>query len=488
MFKVKRSFRPRFERLEDRLVPTDNPSMVPPPLNSLPGAAATLYLDFNGHFDASWASFSNVDTPPYDTDNNVNVWSATEIQEITAIWTFVAEDYAPLNINVSTVVPVSFDKLVAQRVSIGGDGLWFDSANPPFGVGLLNTFSSGTGQTETVYVFEAVHPYDATFQQNVAFTASHEAGHAFGLDHQAEYDSAGNLITAYSLGLPDGTSPLMGTDNTKTRNMFWFGPTPTSVTTLQDDLAVLSSPTNAFGYRTDEAGGTTATAAAIVAPGTGTVRITKPGVIAQMTDVDIFSFKALAGPVTFTADVVEPYNNLDLKLELRNSAGAVLASDDPGGSFDATISFNLPTPGTYYLAVSSTGPSSASTPTNYGINVGGYTIDGTFVVDSAAQQADAVLRLYGPVRWKFNRRTKTYSAVVTVMTSVSIAGPVTLSIKLPHASIQWLSPSSTRTGKVVQIKLDHALAAYTPFRFTALVKNPLKVNLGTFFKGLKIVG
>jgi len=464
--------------------------MVPPPLNSLPGAAASLYLDFNGHFDQTWTTFNNVDTPPYDTDGVVNVWSPTEIQEIIAIWKFVAEDYAPLNINVTTVVPASFDKLVTQRVSIGGDGLWFDSVNPPFGVAPgLNTFNSGSGIAPTVYVFEAVHPYDSTFQQNVAFTVSHEAGHAFGLDHQSEYDSNGNLIATYSLGLPDGTSPLMGTDNTKIRNMFWYGPTPVSATTFQDDLAVLSSPTNGFGYRADEAGDTPAAAAAIIVPGTGTVSFSKPGVIAQMTDVDFFSIKALAGPATFTADVPEPYNNLDLKLELRDSTGAVLAADDPTGSFDATVSFNLPQAGTYYLAVASTGPSSASTANNYGFNVGGFTINGSFVVDSPAQQATGGgLRLYGPVRWKYNARTKLYSAVVTVISGATIAGPVTLSIKLPHASIQWLSPSSTRTGKTVKITLNQSLTANTPFHFVALLKNPLKVNLGTFFKGMKLVG
>src|SRR5262245_31223369 len=34
-----------------------------PALNSLPGAAASLYLDFDGHFEAQWGGYSNITTP-----------------------------------------------------------------------------------------------------------------------------------------------------------------------------------------------------------------------------------------------------------------------------------------------------------------------------------------------------------------------------------------------------------------------------------------
>ncbi len=457
--------------------------MVPPVLNSLPGAPATIYLDFNGHFDASWSSFSNVDTPPYDTDNNVNAWSATEIQEITDIWRFVADDYAPFNINVTTVLPPSFAIRVAQRVSIGGDGRWFDANNPPFGVGLLNGFNSGSGQTPTCYVFEAAHPYDATFRQNVAFTASHEAGHTFGLEHQIDYTQSGNPLNP---GLPDGTSPLMGTNNLPIRNMWWFG-TSTSATTFQDDLAVLSNATNGFGFRPDEAGGNAAAAAALIAIGTGTVNVSRSGVITQMTDADWYKITANPGPLTFTADVPEPFNNLDVKLELRNSAGALLVSSDPSTSFDATVTFNVAAAGTYILVVSSHGVSSAATGTNFGFNVGGYQLTGSFVVNPAAQ--GAALKLLAPVRWVYNRKARVYRGVVTLVSQVETSESFAIHVKLPHRSVRWVAPFGQRVGKkAVRITIDQDVGVNSLLRFVVTVRNPLRKPLGTFFRGLKAIG
>jgi hypothetical protein len=425
-----------------------------------------------------------VDTPPYDTDNNVNVWSPTEIQEITDIWRYVADDYAPFNINVTTVLPPSFAKRVAQRVSIGGSGSWY-SNNPPFGVAeSINSFNSGTGNTPTCYVFESVHPYDATFRKNMAFTVSHEGGHCFGLAHHIDYTQSGNPLNG---GLPDGTSPLMGTNDTPPRNMWWHG-TTTSASTIQDDLNVISGSANGFGFRTDDHGGTTATATALAPLGTGLVSISRSGVIAQMTDVDMFSIKASPGPLSMTADVPEPYNNLDVRLELRNSAGVVLTSAAPA-TFDAAVTFNITAAGTYFLVVSSTGMSSAATPNNFGHNVGGYTLTGTYTVDAAAQgPSESPLRLLAPVRWVYHRKSKTYRGQVALVSSVDITQAFSIFVKIPHSSVKWVSPFGARIGKFVKIDVDQDVSADAPLRFSVTVKNPRRKNLGTFFYGLKVIG
>src|SRR5262245_19169894 len=46
-----------------------NPQFAPavPAYSSLPGAKATLYLDFNGHYQQSWGNYSNITTPVFDT-------------------------------------------------------------------------------------------------------------------------------------------------------------------------------------------------------------------------------------------------------------------------------------------------------------------------------------------------------------------------------------------------------------------------------------
>ena len=202
-----------------------------------------------------------------------------------------------------------------------------------------------------------------------------------------------------------------------------------------------------------------------------------------MSDVDVYSFNAVPGPVSFKADVAEPFNNLDVKIELRNSAGAVLVADDPSGSFDASVSFTIAKAGAYYVAVLSHGRSSAATIDNYGVDVGGYDVSGSYV---APGQLGDVLKLYSAVRWVYDAKTKTYSANITLMPSADITGPFTVTIKLPHGSIQWIAPVGIRSGNKVKLRFNEDLTANTPFRFVAKVRNPLQKDLGTFFLGLKI--
>src|SRR6476620_5033187 len=99
-------FRPLVEPLEGRLLMA---GLDVPQLSSRAGAAATIYLDFDGHFESSWKTFLNVNSPAYSRDSDLTTFSASELSSINEIWTRVAEDFAPFNINVTTVVPASFD-------------------------------------------------------------------------------------------------------------------------------------------------------------------------------------------------------------------------------------------------------------------------------------------------------------------------------------------------------------------------------------------
>src|SRR5262249_6432351 len=76
-----------------------------PALSSLPGAKASIYLDFVGDYVSSWGSYSNITTPAFDQDGNPTTFSDGELASITNIWGRVAEDYAPFNLNVTTVPP-----------------------------------------------------------------------------------------------------------------------------------------------------------------------------------------------------------------------------------------------------------------------------------------------------------------------------------------------------------------------------------------------
>src|SRR5215212_997216 len=94
------------ESLESRNLMAANVTPVGvPQLSSRPGAAASLYLDFDGNVESQWGNRTNVVTPAYDTDGNKASFSATEVAAIREIWARVAEDYAPFNLNVTTMPP-----------------------------------------------------------------------------------------------------------------------------------------------------------------------------------------------------------------------------------------------------------------------------------------------------------------------------------------------------------------------------------------------
>src|SRR5262245_30818238 len=158
-----------------------------PILNSLPGARATLYLDFDGHYEAQWGSYSNITTPAFDQDGDPTTFSSGELAAIEQIWRYTAEDYAPFNVNVTTALPSSFANGVALRAAIGGDGSWTGATYG--GIGYVNSFTNSV--PNTVFVFSK-HLSNG----NARYTGdaiSHESGHGFGLQHQSEYSGSAKV-------------------------------------------------------------------------------------------------------------------------------------------------------------------------------------------------------------------------------------------------------------------------------------------------------
>ncbi|NJL83769.1 MAG: hypothetical protein HC890_14080 [Chloroflexaceae bacterium] len=157
------------------------PGLAVPQLSSNPTARAKIYLDFSGHttVGTTWNSAYNggqsFTTPAYDTDGNTSSFSSTELQRIQEIWQRVAEDFAPFNIDVTTIEPsaskFSQGKTV-QRVVIGGSASQWYRAGAG-GVALLNSWQR-TNDTP-VFVFEN----DLGNAKYIADAASHEVGHAW---------------------------------------------------------------------------------------------------------------------------------------------------------------------------------------------------------------------------------------------------------------------------------------------------------------------
>ncbi|SFJ39538.1 beta strand repeat-containing protein [Planctomicrobium piriforme] len=326
-----------------------------PQLSTDPGAAQTLYLDFDGNFESSWGTYSNVTTPAFTWDSDVATLNPYEVELIKQIWARVAEDFAPFHINVTTVDPGNFSNGVSLRAAIGGyDSDWYTGSAG--GVGFIDGFTNSA--SNTVYVFSAGYRYNT---QGIGGTISHEAGHGFGLSHQSKY-SGSTLVAEYNPGTSDW-APLMGAGNSG-RDTWWNGPTPVSSTTLQDDMAVLSKSANLFGYRTDDVGDTLATATSLI-PSSGSVAA--HGIITTTTDVDVFSFTTTGGDVSFQLKGEQYGSNLLALFELRDSSGTLVTSATSGYDTAANLAANL-TAGTYQLVVKSTG--------GYG-SVGQYWITGT---------------------------------------------------------------------------------------------------------------
>lgn len=330
-----------------------------PALNSLPGAHASLYLDFNGDFESTWGTYSNVTAPAYDQDGDPTTFSDGELASIQAIWQQVSEDYSPFNINVTTVEPSSFANGVAERIAIGGDGAW--TGGRYGGVSYTNSFTSNV--VNVSYVFS--QNLSSGFAKYTAEAVSHEAGHAFGLQHQSLYDANGNFVATYYTGPGDGTAPIMGNSYNATRGLWWYGTTTSSIS-YQDDMLLISRSTNGFGYRPDDHGNAVVNATALAVNGN---QLSGSGIIEQTSDVDYFSFRTDAGQINLWTQVPGGINDLDARLELRDSTGTLIASADPSDSFGASITTTVAA-GTYYLVVGSHG--------HYG-DVGQYTVGGTIL-------------------------------------------------------------------------------------------------------------
>lgn len=375
----------------------DEPAGAPltslPLLSSNPGATAKLFLDFDGHFEATWSFKTNVTTPAFDQDGNANDFSAGELASIQEIWARVSEDYAPFNIDVTTIDPGFVADRVVAVVAIGGSYTdWYGSgAGGVAFVGGFANFSSNIG-----YVFSQSLGNNT---KTVAEAASHEAGHLFGLSHQSRY-SGTTLVQTYHTG--DGNwAPIMGNSYSADRSTWHNGTTQTS-TMFQDDMAIISGASNNFGYKPDDFGSTRATASALPVSGTN---VSFAGLIGRTNDQDVWSFSTTGATVSFELLGAAVGTNLDAVLEVWDSAGNVLAAHAPTNSFGASIQTTLPA-GTFYLMARGEG--------DYG-NVGRYTINGSLAAtsDTTPPTAEIVDVTPDPRNSQAGQVTVTFSENVT---------------------------------------------------------------------------
>ncbi|MDF7808737.1 zinc-dependent metalloprotease family protein [Pontiellaceae bacterium B12219] len=373
---------------------TSVPISSPPIRHSRPGASNVLFLDFNGHIITGtvWNSNEDYQGPreswdcrPYDFDNDETTFSASEQAKIIQIWERVAEDYAPFNVDVTTEQPTVWTSTTGHALITPTT----DKNNnkcPHYGYGgvaYVGTFGNGTYSYNTTG--EARSPawcidYDSA---NAAEVISHELGHNMGLSHD------GTSSQGYYPGHENGSitwGPIMGTGYGVDVSQ-WSKGEYYDANQSQDDLAIIQGK---LGYRVDDHGDNNASASSLGFDASGAVA--QSGVIETTGDPDVFSFATGAGEITISAS---PYraasqtwgNNLDIILELYDSSGNLLETNNPTLEVKAGITRYVPA-GSYFIHVKPTGVgnpmnSSASGYTAYG-SLGQYTLSGTVASDADA--------------------------------------------------------------------------------------------------------
>jgi len=337
-----------------RMLFDTNYAAAVPVFNSLPGAADTVFLDFDGHAATdAWGTYNaarfNFGGGP------ANTWSPGERLAIRNVWATVAEDFSPFAINVSTVQPASFADGVGFRMAITESPPSIVDAGDAIGIAFSNSYASGGLDDQTAWVFaNDIGDFNAGATEGwsgrivaggieVGNTTSHEFGHALGLDHWASSAGEANNASVFP-------NAIMATPDTGLSRELWQVGSRNEEGRAQDDVAVIAGAANTFGYRADDHGDSRAAASALVAAGS---RYSAAGVIQRLTDLDYFRFDA-SGSTTIAVDVQESFNNLDVRIRLLNAAGAVLATHDPADSFDAAITTTLAS-GTYFLEIASNG-------------------------------------------------------------------------------------------------------------------------------------
>lgn len=330
-----------------------------PLLESLPGAEAVVYLDFDGQTVSGtiWNQEYTNGEPIVAEPSNL---SETEIIEV---WKLISEDFLPFNLNVTTSEAVFNSAPANKRMKVIFTPTNY--FNPGWGglahVGSFTWGGGGSNYGETpCWVW-------ATGITGAGEAGAHEIGHTLNLIHDGRILPDGNKEEYY-----EGHSswaPIMGTGYNKL-SVQWSKGEYINANNTEDDLQIITTR-NGFGYRSDDHSNNIGNATPIKFSTNGDASASEnKGIISTTSDVDVFSFTTTGGPINLTVSPNPDYANLDVLLTLRNSAGAVVLTQDPSTA-EAHINTNLKA-GTYYLVIDGTkGDMGANS--DYG-SLGAYTI------------------------------------------------------------------------------------------------------------------
>ncbi|MBA2482546.1 MAG: pre-peptidase C-terminal domain-containing protein [Planctomycetes bacterium] len=447
---------PRTRGISAAAVPIANQ----PSYHSKPGATNRIFLDFNGALLSGtvWSA-STLDCRPFDTDGDETTFIDTEQAIIQQVWQRMAEDFAPFNVDVTTDPTVEGSKdrytgtvLVTRRTDRNGVVITTVSTTGVAYGGVFGAVNYHTYWSPAFCFFDGL----SSKEDWIAEISAHEMGHNLGLSH----DGVASPSAAYYYG-HTSWGPIMGAAFNCNVSQFSKGDYLNS-NQSEDDLSIINTY---LGYRSDDHGNVNASATAISGPA-----LSSSGIIAQNSDVDVVSFSAGAGAVSITvaswrSPVDTSGGNLDVRLDLQDATGASIASANPSGAVDATITTTVAA-GLYYLHVSNAGEGTplANPPsgyTTYG-SIGQWFLTGTCPPSTTPLPAatiaasDAAAAEPGSNTGTF---TITFSSAAATATTVSftVAGSAASGSDFTSFGTSVTVPASATTATLTVVPLDDAV-------------------------------
>jgi len=416
----------------------DGPSFAPLAdtfkLHSRPTATKTIYMDFDGFtaVGTSWNRAYNIQqivSPAFDPDGNGAAFSDNELRTIQAAWQRVAADFAPFDVNVTTEDPGE-----EALVNTGGnDNRWGmrvvitleNFSNQPVGgfayIGSFRWGYEGAGASDTpCYVFNS-------FSRDVSAAVSHEVGHSLGLSHDGTnsdnpFQQNAEYYDGHGGSVENSWGPIMGSgyyrNVTTWDDGIYYGANNgganANYNSGPNDLSVITSTANGFGFLPDDHANTIEFAREVTGPVDASDRIALStfGTIETSVDRDVIWFQSGSGVVNLSID---PYitqvwtsqsdgsyrdsidsalfttgfwpnnqgSNLDVQATLYDASGNVVATSNPDGLRASFTDLNL-SAGIYYLEIDGVGfgDPRANVPTGYSDfgSLGQYMVTGSIPV------------------------------------------------------------------------------------------------------------
>jgi PKD repeat protein len=384
------------------------PATVPPgtdihKLHSKPSATIKIYLNFFKGMTPADRVWGGVSSVPYHS----GVSNEVEDANVYHIWSSVAEDYAPFNVDVTTEEPSFedatrtdiYDKNFMQTVNITksySEQIVGRNVGGIAYLGSFGSFSNDNFYTMPVWVF-ALNIDNSI--KCIAEAASHEVGHTLGLAHQGgvngmEYYPGHVAVDGH------GWAPIMGKSYSAGTTQWSDG--KFNANRHQDDIATMK--TYGIGLPASDVNVSKETAQTFEVDKLTNDKVyvkRTVGLIDSPQDIDYYTFyveyasnkvKLLITncvDLTLTCDEHSlsetnmNYGNLHINAALLNEQGEVVKQFNNPANMHVKIEENL-SPGKYYIAVKS-GESNpimvegriSSGYTNYG-SIGQYIITGYY--------------------------------------------------------------------------------------------------------------